>query len=154
MNHMDSQCGPPLLNWHGGTRRNSWSDPNMRVSDAERTEMADALSKHYADGRLDDAEFKTRLDKAMAAKTRADLNGLLVDLPPLHAEDTARRPGVFRRAWWAFTMCAILVLAIGVASSVVAFRIPWFLVALVLFFVWRSGRLHRYHHHHDRASSF
>lgn len=65
---MGTQCGPPLLNWYGGPRRTASSDPNMRVSDAERAEMADTLSKHYADGRLDDAEFKMRLDRAMAAK--------------------------------------------------------------------------------------
>ena len=38
---------------------------------------------------------QVRLDKAMAAKTRGDLNGLLVDLPPVHPEDVrapARRP--------------------------------------------------------------
>ena len=40
----------------------------MRVSDAERNEVAEQLSKHYADGRLDAAEFKERLDQAMSAK--------------------------------------------------------------------------------------
>jgi hypothetical protein len=122
------------------------------VSDAERSEMADTLSKHYADGRLDDPEFKMRLDRAMAAKTRADLDGLLVDLPPIHAEETVRRPGVLRRAWWAFMVFCALALAIGVASSFATFRVPWLLVAVVLFFVWRSGRFHHRHHHHDRVT--
>ncbi len=149
---MDSQFGPPLLNWYGGPRR-AWSDPNLRVSDAERTEMADTLSKHYADGRLDDAEFKVRLDKAMGAKTRGDLNGLLVDLPPLHPEQAARRPGVFRRAWFVLTVFAILVLAIGVTTSIVTFHVPWFLFAVVLFLIWRSSGLRRHHHHHDRRAA-
>jgi hypothetical protein len=53
----------------------------MRVSDAERSQVADRLARHYADGRLDDAEFEARLDRAMRAKTRSDLIGLLADLP-------------------------------------------------------------------------
>jgi Domain of unknown function (DUF1707) len=53
----------------------------MRVSDAERSVIADRLARHFSDGRLDQAEFEDRLDRAMRAKTRADLIGLLSDLP-------------------------------------------------------------------------
>ncbi len=55
----------------------------MRLSDAERNEYAEALSRHFADGRLDQAELDERMSKAMSAKTRGDLAGLLDDLPPL-----------------------------------------------------------------------
>ena len=149
---MESQCGPPRMTWYGAPRRTSSSDPSMRVSDAERAEMADTLSKHYADGRLDDAEFKVRLDRAMGAKTRADLNGLLTDLPPVHAEETTRRPGIVRRTGWALTVFAIVVLTIGTAVSFATFHVPWFLVFVVLFIVWRSGRFN-HHHHHDRSAA-
>ena len=69
------------------SRRNDWwrpapYQPQMRVSDAERHEIADLLSKYFAEGRLDDVEFNDRLDKAMHAKTRGDLAGLLDDLRP------------------------------------------------------------------------
>jgi uncharacterized protein DUF1707 len=62
-------------------RRASWPDQGMRVSDADRAEVADRLAKHYSDGRLDQAEFDERLDRAMRATTRADLVVLLADLP-------------------------------------------------------------------------
>ncbi len=62
-------------------RRASWPDQGMRVSDADRAEVADRLAKHYSDGRLDQEEFDERLDRAMRAKTRADLVVLLADLP-------------------------------------------------------------------------
>jgi Domain of unknown function (DUF1707) len=62
-------------------RRASWPGADMRVGDAERAEIADHLARHYSDGRLDEAEFNERLDKAMRAKTMADLSGLLSDLP-------------------------------------------------------------------------
>jgi Domain of unknown function (DUF1707) len=53
----------------------------MRVSDADRAVTADRLSRHFGDGRLDKAEFDQRLDRALRAKTRADLIALLSDLP-------------------------------------------------------------------------
>ena len=66
-----------------GSSRASYADPNMRISDAERTEVADRLSLHYGDGRLDQEEFDRRLHQAMSAVTQADLNGLFADLPEL-----------------------------------------------------------------------
>jgi len=57
------------------------SDQHLRVSDAERQTVTDRLAQHFADGRLDQAEFDARVDKAMNAKTRADLTGLFDDLP-------------------------------------------------------------------------
>lgn len=58
-------------------------DLNMRVSDAERAEVADRLASHFAEGRLDQAEFDERVSRAMAAKTVGDLRGLFDDLPDL-----------------------------------------------------------------------
>lgn len=81
-------------------RRAGWPDPRMRVSDADRAEIADRLAKHYSDGRLDQAEFDDRLDRAMRAKTRADLVGLLADLPEgqvLVPEDETQTPRNQRR---------------------------------------------------------
>jgi Domain of unknown function (DUF1707) len=66
-----------------GRRRSSYAD--LRISDAERSEVADLLSQHYGDGRLDQAEFNERLDQAMKAKTYKDLSGLFADLPPTEA---------------------------------------------------------------------
>jgi Domain of unknown function (DUF1707) len=63
------------------TRRIRYSDQHIRVSDAERSAVADILGQHYADGRLDQAEFDERVSRTMAAKTRGDLTGLFDDLP-------------------------------------------------------------------------
>jgi hypothetical protein len=74
-------------------RRASWPGAEMRVGDAERAEIADLLARHFSDGRLDEAEFSERLDRAMRAKTVADLSGLLSDLPgePVPPEQGGRR---------------------------------------------------------------
>jgi hypothetical protein len=66
-----------------GTRGGGVPPSQMRVSDAERNEIAEQLSKHFADGRLDQAELDERMGRAMSAKTRGDLAGLLDDLPPI-----------------------------------------------------------------------
>lgn len=64
---------------YGGRPRAA--DATMRVSDAERAEVADQLAQHYGDGRLDQAELDERLGRAMNAKTQADLAGITADLP-------------------------------------------------------------------------
>ena len=80
---MTAPSSPPP--WLLATRRrNSYS--GMRISDAERADVADLLSRHYGDGRLDQAEFNQRLDQAMRAKTYADLGGLFADLPRTEEE--------------------------------------------------------------------
>jgi hypothetical protein len=63
------------------TRRIRYSDQHIRVSDADRNSVAELLGQHYADGRLDQAEFDDRIGRTMAAKTRGDLAGLFDDLP-------------------------------------------------------------------------
>ena len=54
---------------------------NVRVGDADREAVAAQLREHYADGRLTLEELNERLDQAFAAKTKADLNTVLRDLP-------------------------------------------------------------------------
>ena len=53
----------------------------MRVSDAEREATAAELREHYASGRLTLDELNERIDRALAAKTRGDLDALMRDLP-------------------------------------------------------------------------
>lgn len=84
----------PLRTRGYGARQRA-SDATMRVSDAERAEVADQLAQHYGDGRLDQAELDERLGQAMSAKTHADLAGLTADLPPVEARQSgARQPSV------------------------------------------------------------
>jgi hypothetical protein len=77
------------------TRRIRYADQHIRVSDAERNAVVELLGQHYADGRLDQAEFDERVGRAMAAKTRGDLEGLFDDLPDLgHGVPSAGGPGM------------------------------------------------------------
>jgi hypothetical protein len=136
------------------TRRIRYSDQNIRVSDAERNAVAEQLGAHYADGRLDQAEFDERISRAMSAKTRGDLTGLFDDLPdlgPAGAPGTAgpggpggpaipytrrRRGGIFRPL---ILLAIVIVLASAswhAMNTFSFFAIPWFpilaIVAIVL----------------------
>ncbi|HEV3281892.1 MAG TPA: DUF1707 domain-containing protein [Acidimicrobiales bacterium] len=115
-------------------------DANLRASDAERTEVADRLSHHFADGRLDQTEFKARLDRAMGATTRGDLGGLFDDLPSL--PDQAPPPRQHRRI---LPVLVFIVLAAVIAGSTVPMiRIPWVLLVVLALLLWRGvGRRHR-----------
>ncbi|MGH3263869.1 MAG: DUF1707 SHOCT-like domain-containing protein [Trebonia sp.] len=68
----------PTQQW---IRRIRYFDQHIRVSDADRNAVAELLGQHYADGRLDQAEFDERVGRTMTAKTRGDLAGLFDDLP-------------------------------------------------------------------------
>jgi hypothetical protein len=137
----------------------------MRISDADRAEVTDRLSKHYSDGRLDQAEFNERLDRAMNAKTQADLNGLFADLPATDKPEKAakavrqpdQRPRNRRPVQRVLGLILITVVAIfaaralmwpffglfGFAGHVLFVPVPWILIAIVAFVCWRYATRHR-----------
>ena len=138
------------------SRRIRYSDQHIRVSDAERNAVTERLAAHYGDGRLDQAEFDERVTRAMAAKTRGDLDGLFDDLPdpePTGASGTGGPAVPYRRRRGGpLRAILLLVLVIAVMSATwhafAFFFVPWFwiaaLVAVVLF-ATRSSR-----HRHNR----
>jgi Domain of unknown function (DUF1707) len=53
----------------------------VRASNAERDVVAGKLQDAFAEGRLDDDEFDQRMRQALTARTHAELDVLLTDLP-------------------------------------------------------------------------
>ena len=151
---MPAPSSPP---WTPGSAGSSYRHPfrpsssDVRVSDAERSEIADILARHYADGRLDQAEFNERVDRAMKAKTRGDFRGLLDDLPdPTDHPDLHDAPGAglplaarYRRP--RLPLPRVLFLAFVVAVTVFAVHalmhsvVWWLLIALAIVLVLRDG---------------
>ena len=120
------------------------STPNLRVSDAERNEVADKLSRHFSDGRLDQTEFKERLDAAMSARTQGELAGLFDDLPSL-ASEPPPSPTRRRRMVPFLVLLAFIAVAAGSTISVMhALQIPWLLLAAIAFFLWHRAGRHRH----------
>ncbi len=123
-------------------------DASLRASDGERNAVADKLSRHYAEGRLDEAEFKTRLDAAMSATTRGDLHGLFHDLPQLPSEPAPPPPRHRRVAPWLFLIVFLAIVAGATIPFYPLYHVPWILVAIVGFLLWRRAvGGHRHHHH-------
>ena len=71
----------------------------LRIGDAERTQAAEELGEHYAQGRLTTEEHNERLDQILQARTRTELAPIFRDLPgstyaaPV-SYPSARMPGV------------------------------------------------------------
>jgi hypothetical protein len=63
--------------------------PAVRASDRERDAVVQRVQQAFAEGRLDDTEFDERMRAALTARTHADLDVLLADLP---AETAAPAP--------------------------------------------------------------
>ncbi|HEX3980741.1 MAG TPA: DUF1707 domain-containing protein [Acidimicrobiales bacterium] len=133
-----------------GRRYGYPSDTDLRASDTERNEVADRLSRHFAEGRLDQTEFKNRLDTAMSATTRGELGGLFHDLPRLPAEPLPPPPR-HRQVLPFLGVIAVVFIVAGATASVNGwyfFRIPWLLIAVVAFFLWHRAGRHSYRRHH------
>jgi hypothetical protein len=124
----------PLRTRGYGTRQRA-ADATMRVSDADRAEVADQLAQHYGDGRLDQAELDERLGQAMSAKTHADLAGLTADLPHLDARPAPARASSARvpaprsrtgRPWSRLLPIVLLILLVATAWHVLWLPWAWF----------------------------
>ena len=147
--------GPPRA-------RANYANPGMRISDAERAEVADRLSAHYGDGRLDSDEFSKRMEQAMNASTQADLHGLFADLPdddvpaaaPGRPAGGRAQPAVAggRRRGRYNRLVAIVLVAVVAAFAVHAlgWLVPWVLVAAVVFFWLRRSRQPHDHQAHPQ----
>ncbi|NKR53601.1 DUF1707 domain-containing protein [Rhodococcus hoagii] len=59
---------------------------DLRVSDAEREHVGALLQRAVGQGMLSLGEFTERMDTALAAKTRGELNAVLVDLPGMQID--------------------------------------------------------------------
>jgi hypothetical protein len=62
---------------------------STRASDQERDAVVQRVQDAFAEGRIDDAEFDQRTRAALTARTHADLDALLADLPAQTAGATA-----------------------------------------------------------------
>jgi hypothetical protein len=114
-------------------------DRNLRAADSDREAVADILREQHVAGRLDGAEFEERLDCCMAAKTYADLDQLVSDLPEDSGE-TRPMSRQWRRRPWPF---ALLPLALIAAIALSGGRLFWLAIPVFFLFVvrpllWRS----------------
>jgi hypothetical protein len=106
----------------------------MRAADADRHKVADELKDALEEGRLSLGEYDERLREVYAARTYADLLGLVADLPKpgLSAADVhARRMAEARRL--ARRMPLALQVLWTIWASLAAVNVAvWFLVVVTV----------------------
>jgi hypothetical protein len=66
---------------------------DIRASDAERRQIITALQTACVEGRLTLDEYGHRVERALAARTRSELEGLLGDLPHMMTAPRSGGPG-------------------------------------------------------------
>jgi hypothetical protein len=90
-------------------------EQGLRASDADRERAVAALQRHTAAGRLSLDEFAERVDRALAARTHADLVAITRDLP---VESTVDHAASARQLAIAFLLALIALAVIGTAVAI------------------------------------
>jgi hypothetical protein len=93
----------------------------MRACDADRDRVVEHLNVAYSEGRLSKEEYDGRLESALAARTYADLDQIVTDLPAMRASVLPRVtvPPVTMSPVARTNGLAIASLACGIAQFVV-----------------------------------
>ena len=139
---------------HGGRHRyETWEQDttfeqpergDLRVSDADRDAVVEALRGHAQAGRLTSDELEERVELALAAKTRDDLTALQRDLPGT-ARRVVPRPGPrseHHHGPAPFVPIAILLVVIWAVTGAGYFWPLWPLLWFAFIAMMRNGRGH------------
>ena len=136
----------------------------MRVSDADREQVAERLRDHFAAGRLTSEELDERLATALSAKTVRDLRAVMADLPepapvgaPAGYEPSHWTSGPvygYRRGPRILPLAMIALFALIVLPSA-GFVLVAFLKIILVFWlvaaiagIFAAGRFRRHIHRH------
>jgi hypothetical protein len=123
--------------------------PQLRASDQDRERYAQSLREHFASGRIAEDELAERLDAVYAARTIAELDAVVQDLPALPVTAAASRAELAERraelrrhllqqaggALTPFVICTVVWAASGASG---AFW-PAFLLIFPALFLFRNG---------------
>ena len=116
-------------------RRDLVTRADVRVSDAERHEVVERLSRHTGEGRLTLDEFEERVEAALEAKTRGELDTTMRGLPSSSVQRTRRFDvGDAFRPIAAIALIALAIVAMG----------AWVLWIVVPFVLCRHTGRHRH----------
>ena len=109
-------------------------DRSLRVGDKERDAVSEILRQAHVEGRLDDDEFQMRLERCLRAKTYADLDVLIADVPRAQA---ATRQSQRRSGWRPWSVPFMFLPLAVIAAVVVGAHVVWLAIPLFFFFVVR-----------------
>ncbi|HSC02877.1 MAG TPA: DUF1707 domain-containing protein [Solirubrobacteraceae bacterium] len=110
-------------------------DRNLRAADDDRDAVAETLREQHLAGRIDTDELQERIERCYAAKTYAELDVLLADLPGEEREVSARR------GWGAPRVALLPLLPLLIAALALSHgRALWLVFPLAFFFIIRPFR--------------
>jgi len=119
---------------HTYSRRSGPRDRQLRVGTAEREAVVEILRREHLAGRLNNDELDARLARCLAAKTYAELDELIRDLPAdeRHARRARGGPG-WRPRPLPLGLLSLLAAAIVFSHG----RAAWLLMPFLFWFVVR-----------------
>ena len=119
--------------------------PDLLVSDADRAGVAAQLREHYESGRLTLEEFQERLDETHRARTEAQLDRVLRQLPSPKLPSVNPRDTRWRSLALQYALVNVIAVLIWVFSgSNGDFWPKWVFVVTLIMFVRRAfGHRHR-----------
>ena len=117
----------------------------LRASDADRERVAERLRTAAGEGRLTPVELEERLEGAFSARTGAELEPLVADLPEAVAAPPRREP---RRIWdsehvRAYVSVSVMLVAIWALTGAGYFWPIWPILGWGIGVVADAGRLGR-----------
>jgi hypothetical protein len=113
--------------------------PHQRFTEADRDKIAGRLRDAFADGRLDQPEFSTRLDQLYTVQTYGELEPLVRDLPPVRTYQTpaavqpakpAPEPGSFPERQKGKQPSGLQALTGGFTGIVLLNVVIWFVIGV------------------------
>jgi hypothetical protein len=81
---------PPTSARYTGALATGGEHGKMRASDRDRDRVVEVLSLAFSEGRLSKDEYDDRLGNALSARTYADLDHIVTDLPAARAPEAPR----------------------------------------------------------------
>ena len=110
-------------------------DRSLRAGDADRESVAEFLREQHVAGRLDSDELPERLDLCYAARTYAELDAVVVDLPVRQPRPRSRRhvPSLAL-----LPLIAVLFVALALSHG----HLVWLVAPLTFWFLVGAGRRH------------
>jgi hypothetical protein len=113
------------------------TDVSMRAADTDRDRTVERLRDAAAEGRLEPDDLERRLETALAARTYAELEGVVADLPQ---PDGARRAVRERSELGGLLATSMLLVAIWALTGMGYFWPVWPILGWGVFIV--PGALH------------
>jgi len=119
----------------------------LRASDADREQVVDRLRRASTEGRLAVHEFEHRVTAALGARTYAQLDATVADLPGNRVGERGR--GRHRAVRTVQAHPALLLVAIPLAvlalATLAAVAVVWSVLLLVVFLLSRRRHPYRLH---------